>query len=618
MPSIEARSINAKPGAGRLFRAFVKLGVFAFRADPRRMAGMSTLLVLTNFGGPITALAIKQATDAVVARDTRAALQGVTAVIAIQVVTEALSWIATSLRMGLRERVGRALDKQLIDLAMGIPGIEHYERPDYQDELQLLRWQRDHLSMLPDAVVSNLALLARMASTIALLTAVDGRLGALPLFGIPAVLLVVRTERRRRRVQEQVVQRRRLTTRLFRIASEVELAKEVRLFGLGDELMARQLRLRDETNREQTRAEALSAAESAAGWLVFAAGFLFAAVVVVSEAMQGRATIGEVVLVLSLSRQINEQMTGAINLVSWTLQCASVGARYLWLVDYADRAAAMVEPDAPDAPPQRIQHGIDFVGISFKYPGTDVDALVDVDLRLPAGSTLAIVGENGAGKSTLVKLLFRMYEPDEGAILVDGVPLRDIDLRAWRGAVSAGFQDFCRFELHAREAVGVGDIRVLDDDAADIDLDLVAAEALGRAGSTELLDDLPNGWDTQLGRSFDDGIELSGGQWQKVAVARSMMRTSPLVLALDEPTSALDPYTEHKLFEQFADVGRRVGAEVGAITVLVSHRFSTVRMASKIVVVDAGRIVESGTHDELMNLGGLYAELYQLQARAYA
>lgn len=236
--------------------------------------------------------------------------------------------------------------------------------------------------------------------------------------------------------------------------------------------------------------------------------------------------------------------------------------------------------------------------------------LRDVSLHVPAGATVAIVGDNGAGKPTLVKLLCRFYDPTEGAIRVDGIDLTRIDPVKWRERLSAGFQDFSKFELIARETVGVGRLDAVGDEEA-------VADALERAAANDVISALPAGFDTQLGKSFVGGAELSGGQWQKLALGRAMMRPDPVLLVLDEPTAALDAQTEHALFERYAGAARRAGAAKGAITVLVSHRFSTVRMADLIVVIDGARVAETGTHDQLMASGGLYAELFELQARAY-
>lgn len=231
-------------------------------------------------------------------------------------------------------------------------------------------------------------------------------------------------------------------------------------------------------------------------------------------------------------------------------------------------------------------------------------------LLLPAGSVVAVVGENGAGKSTLVKLLCGFYEPTVGQIRIDDADLARISIRDWRARLSAAFQDFFRFEFTAQIAVGVGDLNNVDNRAA-------VEAAVDRANANDVVAKLRHGLETQLGSGWEDGAELSHGQWQKLALARSSMRRSPLLLVLDEPTSALDAETEHAVFEHFARVSRTTGSDNGQITVLVSHRFSTVQMADLIVVLDGSRLVDVGSHGELMARGGLYAELYRIQAAAY-
>jgi len=245
--------------------------------------------------------------------------------------------------------------------------------------------------------------------------------------------------------------------------------------------------------------------------------------------------------------------------------------------------------------------------VSFAYPGTDRLVLNDVSLDLPAGTVVAVVGENGAGKSTLVKLLAKMYEPTSGNIFIDDVDLARIDADEWRQRLAGAFQDFFRFEFRAKHTVGVGDMPRLDDQPAVV-------TAVGRAGADDVIVRLSAGLDTQLGPAWPGRVEVSFGQWQKLALARGFMRDEPLLLALDEPTAALDAETEHALFERYAAAAQRGG---GRITILVSHRFSTVRMADLIVVLDGSRVVEVGTHEALMAKRGQYAELYGIQAAAY-
>jgi ATP-binding cassette subfamily B protein len=279
--------------------------------------------------------------------------------------------------------------------------------------------------------------------------------------------------------------------------------------------------------------------------------------------------------------------------------------RLAWLEDYA----ASLNATADLAVPGGVRTGIRLDHVSFSYPGTSRVVLDDVSLTLPAGAVVAIVGENGAGKTTLVKLLAKMYEPSSGSILVDDMPLARMPAGVWRGCLAGAFQDFFRFEFRARHSVGLGDVPRMDDEVAVL-------TAIDRAGASDVLARLPSGLETQLGPTWPDGVDLSFGQWQKLALARGFMREQPLLLVLDEPTAALDAETEHALFERYAEAARGETGD-GRITILVSHRFSTVRMASLIVVLDGAKLVESGSHDELMAKGGQYSQLYGIQAAAY-
>jgi ATP-binding cassette subfamily B protein len=334
--------------------------------------------------------------------------------------------------------------------------------------------------------------------------------------------------------------------------------------------------------------------------------------------VDGRATVGALVLVLALGGQLNQQLSEITGNLRWLIYTHRAVQRLFWLMDHAAAARRRVEPASPLPPPDRLVDSIALRGVSFRYPGSDAVVLDAIDLVLPAGSTVAIVGDNGAGKTTLVKLLCRFYEPTAGRITVDGVDLARLPIDAWRARIAAGFQDFGRLQLLARESIGVGDIAQLDGGGdGDGGADARVLAALDRAAAGDLPPALPHGLATQLGREFQGGVDLSLGQWQKVALGRAMMRTAPLLVILDEPTASLDAPTEHALFERFDGAARRAAAGSGAITVLISHRFSTVRMADLILVVAGGRIAEIGDHAALIRAGGLYAELYELQRRAY-
>jgi ATP-binding cassette subfamily B protein len=341
----------------------------------------------------------------------------------------------------------------------------------------------------------------------------------------------------------------------------------------------------------------------ATGWAVFGAGYVGAVVFVASVL---KASPGSVLLVVAAGARLSAYVGAAVGEIGFLRGFWLDGSKRLaWLEDYA----ASLERHADAPPPARVERGIRFEHVSFAYPGSERLALEDVNVDLAPGSVVAIVGENGAGKSTLVKLLCRMYQPTSGRILVDGVDLARIAPGAWRSRLAGAFQDFFRFEFRALQSVGIGDLGHDEDTAA-------VSAAVRQAGAVDVVERLERGLETQLGPSWPQGVDISFGQWQKLALARGFMRESPLLLALDEPTAALDAETEHSLFDRFAAASRRSAAD-GRITILVSHRFSTVRMADFIVVLDGARVVESGAHEELVAKGGQYAELYAIQAAAY-
>jgi ATP-binding cassette subfamily B protein len=341
----------------------------------------------------------------------------------------------------------------------------------------------------------------------------------------------------------------------------------------------------------------------ALGWAIFGLAYVGAVVFV---SLYLRSPASSVLLVLAAGARLSGYIGATVGEIGFLRGFWMDGSRRLaWLEDYAASVAA-----SGDLPvPETLHQGVRFEHVSFAYPGTSRVVLEDVSLRLPAGAVVAIVGENGAGKTTLVKLLAKMYEPSSGEILVDDVPLARLSAEDWRARMAGAFQDFFRFEFRAGHTVGLGDVPRMDQESA-------VTEAIDRAGAADVLAKLPSGLDTQLGPTWPNGAELSFGQWQKLALARGFMRDQPLLLILDEPTAALDAETEHALFERYAAAARGTGGS-GRITILVSHRFSTVRMADLIVVLEGARLAEVGTHDELMAKNGQYAELYGIQAAAY-
>jgi ATP-binding cassette subfamily B protein len=514
--------------------------------------------------------------------------------------------VMAKIRFTLQERTSLYFERELLAMVAALPGIEHHERPEYLDKLEILREERAAFAQAIYALTQNVGVLLQAAGTGYLLFKVHPLLLVLPILNLFSFITDARGGTIMVNASEESAADTRLAREHFQTATTYAYSKELRVFGLADEMLGRHRRASEAARTTMVRAAVRGAAWEALGGFVAVAANVGALGLVVHMAQQGRADIGDLVITLRLASMLSGQISEIASSTGMLVQTLQVAVRHIWLLDYA-REQHSARSGRVEAPEQ-LRGGIAFEGVSFAYPGTEVEVLKDVNLHLPPGSVVAVVGDNGAGKSTLVKLLSRMYEPSQGRITVDGTALADIDPAAWRSRLSAAFQDACRFEFLLGETVGIGDVDRIDD-AYPI---LMAVE---RAGAGPVLESLPTGLNTQLGRRFD-GVELSGGQWQRLALARSSMR-DPLLLLLDEPTANLDAEAEFALFETIARATRRARNR-GAVTMLVSHRFSTVRMADLIVVVDGGTILEVGSHDELMARQGLYAELFMLQSSAYA
>ncbi|WP_214104005.1 ABC transporter ATP-binding protein [Acrocarpospora catenulata] len=580
----------------------------AWRMDRRKTALSVVLMVAGAAAAPALAAGLAWMTNAIVAGDAATAtLAGlVVAVLAVMVLT--FGHFAHLAYFELSELAELDFDEQLIALSNGSAGIEHHERAEHADALTVLQQESRQFRVGLEALLNSLGLALAVTLTGTLLALVNPWLLLLPLAAIPPLVTGRMAERIRDNARTTTAEPTRVALNLFHLSTSARLAGELRVFGLGRELRGRHTRLWADATRGLWRAHLAATWLRAAGQVVFALAYVGAVLLVVRDAIAGARSVGEVVLVIALAAQVNQQVTTAVTLLQ-DLQRMSSAYRRLTGIKEVVAAAA---PGAGDqAPPDRLSDGIRLDDVGFTYPGTDAKVLSDVNLHLPAGSTAAIVGENGAGKTTLVKLLCGFYRPSRGRVLVDGVDLAHVPVDQWRERIAAGFQDFVRYEFRAGETVGVGDLTQLSSEAAVLD-------ALDRAQGSDVLGHLAEGLDTQLGKSFADGVELSGGQWQKLALGRALMRSSPLLLVLDEPTSALDPQAEHALFERYAEQAKRVGEATGAITLFVSHRFSTVRMADVIIVVQDGRVAEVGDHATLMGNGGLYSELFALQAKAYS
>lgn len=578
-----------------------------FKADPPRAIGAFILTTINSLTTVSFALWLTRLTDGAVNSDKSAVWQGVMGMVVTMVVFQITNWLSFNMRNTLMEKTSWIMDRRLIEMSAGIPGLEHHERPDYITELELLRQDRHQLAFTLGSLVNNLDILVQMLGTMFVLSRLHSILLLLPVFAIPSVAIAARAVRVQQTAMEESRELGRAADHLFELSTTPGPAKETRIFSLAGPLVQRHSSAWDSVDKQVTRASLKVAWLTTLGWTIFALGYTAGMAFVVKLAVDGRTSPGGVLLAFTLGAQVNQQVGQAVGGVSWLMRNLKTVGRYVWLQEYT--AAALGKDPGLLSPPDKLKQGIELRDVSFKYPGTESYVLKDVNLVFPAGSTVAVVGDNGAGKTTLIKLLCRFYRPTEGQILADGQDIDQFLPEQWRSRMSAGFQDFARFEFHAGEVVGVGDIPRIAEAAT-------VQRALERGGATDVIMRLPNGLETQLGKSFDEGVELSGGQWQKLALGRSMMR-DPLLLVLDEPTASLDANTEHSLFERFAAASYRAAKTSGAITVLVSHRFSTVRMADTIVVVEGGRVLEVGSHAELLERKGLYADLFELQARAY-
>jgi ATP-binding cassette subfamily B protein len=514
-----------------------------------------------------------------------------------------LRTVSTRVQRRFRDKVTIALESHVARLQATVATVAHHERPAYLDRLSMLRNQvfvLDHMYM---SLFSTLGWILRLGVTMALLASVHPALLLLAVFAIPTVVTSAWRPQVERTAQERGAQAGRLARHLFTIATTAPPGKEVRVTGIGERLVTDRRAAWERWYGPVASARWGSAFWLALGWAIFGLAYV-AAIVFVSSYL--RAPASAVLLVLAAGARLSGYIGATVGEIGFLRGFWMDGSRRLaWLEDYAAAIAA-----AGDLPvPAALQRGIRFDHVSFAYPGTSRVVLDDVSLSLPAGAVVAIVGENGAGKTTMVKLLAKMYEPTSGAILADDTPLARLPAADWRARLAGAFQDFFRFEVRAGHSIGLGDVPRMDHEPA-------VTAAVDRAGAADVLAKLSAGLDTQLGPTWPGGAELSFGQWQKLALARGFMRDQPLLLILDEPTAALDAETEHALFERYAAAARD-GSAGGRITILVSHRFSTVRMADLIVVLDGSRLVEVGSHEDLMAKGGQYAELYGIQAAAY-
>ena len=601
--STDALSTDAVGPLPPALRSMWRLCLLGFRYEPALMGVAFVLALVAAVPDALLAYWFKLLGEGVLEHQSGLLRFAVIALAVSAAATWLLATVSTRIQRRFRDKVTIALESHVARLQATIGTIAHQERPEYLDRLAVLREETYTLDHMYMSVFSTVGWLLRLAITVALLGTVNPVLITLVLFALPTVAATSWRPVVERVAQERGAQSTRLATHLYALSTTASPGKELRVLGIGAALAARRRAAWERWYGPVAAARSRSAAWYAGGWAVFALGYVGAIALV---AAGPRASASGAILVLTAGARLSSYLNATVGEIGFLRGTWMDGAQRLaWLEDYASAAVQHADRPAPD----EIDEGIRLEHVTFRYPGADRLALDDVSLFLPAGSVVAIVGENGAGKSTLVKLLAKLYSPTAGRILVDGTDLASIDSVRWRERLAGAFQDFFRFEFHARVAIGVGDLPRRDDEPALV-------TAADRAGARDLVEALPAGLRTQLGPSWPAGVDVSYGQWQKLALARGFMRDAPLLVALDEPTAALDAETEHQLFERYAATAREARKN-GSVTILVSHRFSTVRMADLIVVLDGARVAETGSHEELLARDGRYADLYRIQAAGY-
>ncbi|HNS50979.1 MAG TPA: ABC transporter ATP-binding protein [Anaerolineae bacterium] len=513
------------------------------------------------------------------------------------VISQARSLSDRTLQMQLTNYVNSLIIRKAISL-----DLRFFEDPVFYDTLQNARRQADTsalsivnstLQMIQQTItlVSLIALLARFSPWLAVIVFVAA---------IPSFLSQSQYAERAFRAVSRRAPEARLLNYLETLLTGIESVKEIKLFGLGEPLLKRYQELFTRFYQEDLSIAQRRTAAGLGWGLLSNLAYYGSYAWIVLRTVAGLITLGDMTMFLGIFRQSQ----GSIRSLLDSLNRLYESNLFLDnLMTYLELKPVLVSPENGLVAPEPVREGIEFRHVSFCYPGSDVLVLRDINLHIRPGERIALVGLNGAGKTTLIKLLTRLYDPTEGQVLLDGVDLREYDLASLHQRFGVIFQDYVRYQFSVRENIGFGQVDALDDSAR-------IAAAAERGGASPIIKNMPQGYETVLGRRWEKGQELSGGQWQKIALARAFMRKAE-VLVLDEPTSALDAEAEYDIFRRFGELME------GRIAVLISHRFSTVRMADRIVVLSAGTIVELGSHAELMAMDGAYARLFRLQAEGY-
>lgn len=500
----------------------------------------------------------------------------------------------------LRAQLGQRVNVMILEKALTLE-LAHFEDSEFYDKLT--RARREASSRPLSLVTRTFGLIQNMISLVSYGTLLfqfsPWAVAVLLLAGLPSFIAETKFSGDAFRLFRWRSPETRMQMYLETVLAREDHAKEVKLYGLGPLLLQR---YRDIFHTLYSADRNLTVRRESWGFGLGLLGTvtLYGAYAwIAATTVVGRITLGQMTMYLMLFRQGQSAVSAMLTAIGGMYEDnLYLSTLYEYLQTEVPAASGVEQVGA------RPDDGIRFEQVSFTYPGANEPALHAIDLHIRPGESLALVGQNGSGKTTLIKLLTRLYMPDSGRILLDGTDLRDWDERVLLQRIGVIFQDFARYQMRVGENVGAGDVTHFEDEAR-------WREASDKGMASEFIDTLPAGFQTPLGKWFNDGRELSGGQWQKIALARAFMRSQADILVLDEPTAAMDAQAEATIFEHFRDLAG------GRIAILISHRFSTVRMADQIIVIQDGGIIERGSHEQLMALDGHYAHLFSLQAQGY-
>ena len=577
-----------------------------FQSSPRGMAALLSLTIASALVPLAIAYVGKRIIDAVVAHDRHDVIHWVAIELACVAVLAACSQGLSLARQIVGARLGLDINLSILEKAVGLD-LRHFEDPDYYDRLTKAR--REASSRPLSVVTRSFQILQNTVSLLgyaALLLHFSGwAVAALLLAAVPATVAEMRFSSKAFRLRNWRSPESRKLMYLEYVLANDEHAKEVKLYELGPLLLDR-YRTLGESFYKDDRDLAIASSRWAYGLSLLATGTFYACYASMAiAAVRGSLSLGDLTLGMVAFRQGQQSFQSLLGAFGGMYEDnLYMSNLFEFLASKNDNENERAKSNGAKSAEILEEKGIRFENVGFQYPGREEWALRNIDVFIPAGQSLALVGQNGAGKTTFIKLLTRLYSPTEGRVLLDGKDLRDWNESMLRRRVGVLFQDFAQYQFTARENVGMGSVRDLANDAQ-------ITRAVGRGGADEVVAALKEGLQTPLGRWFSGGVELSGGQWQKLALSRAFMREDADILVLDEPTAALDAEAEHAVFVRFRELTK------GKTSIVISHRFPTVKMADRILVIERGHVVEEGTHASLVEKKGRYEQLFSLQAQGY-